>query len=45
MKSTVIAVQLVGEKAAQGSALLEPVDDDSVPQFAIFFVRVDEQGS
>ena len=44
MKSTVVPVQLVGDRPAHGLALLEPLCGDDFPQFASSFVKIDEQG-
>ena len=44
MKSTVILVQLMGEKPARGLALVEPLPEDGFPQFASSFVKVDDCG-
>ena len=44
MKSTVVPVQLMGEKPARGLALVEPLPEDGFPQFASSFVKVDDCG-
>ena len=44
MKSTVVPVQLVGERPAHGLALLEPLCGDDFPLFASSFVKIDKHG-
>ena len=44
MKSTIVPVQLVGERPAHGMALLEPFRVDDFPLVASSFVKVDVHG-
>ena len=44
MKTTVVPVQLEGERQSKGLALLEPLDGENSLQFASSLVKIDEKG-